>query len=216
MDQVVTSYPTLTARSLSATLLELLAAKHSQDLFVPECKDGSTWLRNSHSRLDAWVMLRSWAKWKTIGYEIKIDRNDFLRDEKWPNYLELCHELSFVCPQGLIDPAELPEGVGLLWASKNFKRLFTKRKAARREIETPVNLLLYILMCRAVVVNDMYEANGNLLPRAAQAQRWREWLEGERSTRDLGHMVGQAVAERMVGCSLVRLEQRPTRKGTPF
>jgi hypothetical protein len=73
----------------SNDILKLLSEKHSEDVFVPECKNGSTWL-STHLRLDAWVMNRSWTKLKFTGYEIKVSRQDFLRDDthdiKWHNY----------------------------------------------------------------------------------------------------------------------------------
>ena len=43
----------------AAKIRQLLADKHSKDVFVPECKGGSTWF-SDHDRLDAWAMARSW------------------------------------------------------------------------------------------------------------------------------------------------------------
>ena len=80
----------------------LLAVKHSKDIFVPECKDGPTHTAD-HLRMDAWVMKRSWVRPLSIGYEIKISRQDFLNDQKWHSYLNYCNEFYFVCPAGLID-----------------------------------------------------------------------------------------------------------------
>lgn len=50
----------------ASEILKLLAIKHSGDVFVPECKDGPTHYV-SHSRLDAWVMARSWSKPQNAG-----------------------------------------------------------------------------------------------------------------------------------------------------
>lgn len=48
----------------------------------------------------------------------------------------------FVCPNGIIQPDELPPDIGLKWVAKTGTRLFTKRKAQRREIELPADLLV--------------------------------------------------------------------------
>lgn len=128
-------------------ILELLAERHIDDLFIPECKDGST-VFSSHLRLDAWVMKRTWSPKTCIGYEIKISRSDWLRDQKWLKYISLTNLFYLVCPQGIIEKQEVPSGVGLLWTTKNGNGLRTALKAQRREIEWPVDLLVYILMCR--------------------------------------------------------------------
>jgi len=180
----------LQQRVVAADLVRLLSVKHSKELFVAECKDGPTWTAN-HMRLDAWAMKRSWAQWKTWGYECKVSRSDFLGDDKWPGYLPMCHELSFVCPSGLIQAEELPEGVGLLWASKNAKRLYTKRKASYREIEPPVNLLIYILMCRASIGGEFGTS------RERDIEWWKDWLAGRKDDNELGYKVSEAIAVKM-------------------
>lgn len=136
-------------------LLELLRARHVNDVFVGECHMGPSGSR----RLDAWAMPRSWAPWTTIGYEIKVSRQDFLHDNKWAEYLSVCHQLYFVCPNGLISAEELPQDVGLIWSTKQGSRLLTKRKAARREIDEHkiIKLLTYVLMSRTNIVGNMYE-----------------------------------------------------------
>jgi len=100
-------------------IIKLLAQKHARDLFVSECKNGSTWFTEGGLRLDAWVMKRSWASPLTIGYEVKVSRQDFLSDSKWHGYLDYCNEFYFVCPPELIQPNELPPKRVLYWTSKN-------------------------------------------------------------------------------------------------
>jgi len=147
-------------------LIELLRAKHRDDLFVAECNTGSAWSGSSIRRLDAWVMRRSWSPLEFIGYEIKSSRQDFERDLKWAEYIPFCHKFSFVCERGLIQPNDLPLGVGLLWATKDGKRLFVKVPAPRREVNvSSVNkLMTYVLMSRSVIVANMHEANGHKTP----------------------------------------------------
>lgn len=133
-------------------VVELLRAKHVKDFAVPECKDGPTWNRG-HSRLDLWVSVSSWSPWRTIGYEVKIGRGDWLSDTKWTEYRSLCHEFYLVSPARVVAPEELPEGVGLYWASD--RRLWQKRKAARREPDRDrlIQLMAYVLMHRVRTVD---------------------------------------------------------------
>ena len=150
----------------------LLAQRHAQDVFVSECKNGPTW-DGPYRRLDAWAMRKSWSPWTTIGYEIKVSRQDFVADQKWPSYLPLCHELYFVCPAGLIKAVDLPQGIGLIWVSVNGERLYIKIRATRREpeLEKMVKLMAYVLMSRTRVVADMQEANGAVEPREDRERR---------------------------------------------
>jgi len=134
---------------------DALATKHSSDIFVPECKTGQTWFNDKLRKLDAWVLRRSWVHFGTIGYEIKISRSDFLRDKKWPEYLDYCHEFYFVCPWGMIQKNDIPDNrVGLCWITKNGSRVIIKRHADYREIGVPKLLLYYVLMSRVVVIRD--------------------------------------------------------------
>ena len=58
---------------LNANMIEgLLRNRHESDVFVPECKIGSTWMERNCLRLDAWTMKKSWANPACIGYEIKV------------------------------------------------------------------------------------------------------------------------------------------------
>jgi hypothetical protein len=53
------------------------------------------------------------------GFEIKADRSDFLRDDKWTLYTKFCSSLSIVCPEGMIQPSEVEKPFGLVWAFDN-------------------------------------------------------------------------------------------------
>lgn len=169
-------------------LIALLAAKHHEAVFIDECKTGSSW--NGARRMDAWVLLKTWSPLTTIGYEVKVNRQDFLRDSKWADYLPLCHEFNFVCPKGLIEPGELPENVGLLWATHG--KLLTKRKAVRREPDSGglVALMVYALMSRTRVVANMHEAN-----RDNALSYWRAWLAEKQDKQGLGRSVAKRLKE---------------------
>jgi hypothetical protein len=169
--------------------MERLALRHGKDVFVPECKDGPTYI-GSHLRLDAWAMIRSWSNYRTFGYEVKVSRSDFVRDEKMQGYLPLCHEFYVVAPAGIVESLdELPAGAGLLLASPNHHRLIAKRKAQYREIADPVLVYRYILMARARIDRDtFYMQEGREI-------FWRSWLERKEINRELGHHVSKAIRD---------------------
>jgi hypothetical protein len=166
------------------TVIGLLAAKHASDLFVGECKDGPTW-GGAPARLDGWAMRRSWAHPCTTGYEVKVSRSDWLRDKKWPGYVDLVHEFYLVAPdESVIGIDEVPDGIGLLYVSSTNTRLFTKRKAVYRQpsAEAANTLMTYVLMSRASI-----DAPRHPDPRV----HWREWLAKREEDRKLGWEVSK-------------------------
>lgn len=173
-----------------AALHRGLQYRHAKDVLVEECNMGSA--HAGCRRLDAWALVKTWSPWTTIGYELKVDRQDFLRDRKHAEYLAVCHEFYFVCPAKLIQPEELPEGVGLLWGIAGGTRLQSKRKAARHEPDPDklLRLMSYVLMSRTRIVADMWEA-----ARQPESGRdyWRRWLEEDEEDKSLGLRVSQAV-----------------------
>lgn len=179
-------------------MIDLLSERHAKDVFVPECKMGSTW-GSGGTRLDAWALKKTWSPVTAIGYEIKESRGDFLRDEKWPAYLPMCHQFYFVSPHGMIQPEELPENVGLLWSTKTRTRLYTKRKAPRREVELPTELMAYVLMSRVRIVANMDAANGHRSgdDRRARTERWARWLEDKELSTKIGYQVRGRIREKL-------------------
>lgn len=171
----------------ASEIVDLLAEKHAGDVFVPECKSGPT-QSGSHDRLDAWVMPKSWAHPDVIGYEVKVDRADFMRDQKWPRYLDLCNLLYFVAPRGVIFPSELPVEVGLMEVSTGGRRIITKRKAARRDVTIPEDVFRYVLMCRATIGREQKS-------KADRSDFWRHWLATREENRRLGSEVGGRIAK---------------------
>lgn len=168
-------------------IVSLLAARHKEDVFVPECKNGPT-QTGRHVRLDAWAMPRSWSHPAVTGYEVKVSRSDFLNDNKWHSYLPLCNLLWFVCPSGLIQEREVPEGVGLLWVASTGRSLRTMRKAPHRDVQIPESLFRYVLMCRSRIRPSGFDE-------MTRADRWREWLSEKKDNRKLGYLVSRAVRE---------------------
>jgi len=167
------------------TITKALSDKHSGDIFIAECKTGSV----HSSRLDAWVMRKSWAHPLTIGYEIKVSRQDFLRDAKWVDYLPYCNELSFVSPPHLIEPNEVSDDVGLYWTTSSGTKVYQKKKAKYRDVQIPDSLWRYILMWRARIG---IEIDPNTL---TKQDGWRQWLENRKIDRNFGYIVGRAIKE---------------------
>lgn len=168
-------------------IIKLLRAKHSEDVFVDECKDGPTQSVSNYSKLDAWVMPRSWSHPHLTGYEVKVSRSDFIGDEKWRKYLPLCNYLYFVAPPGVILAGELSPEVGYLEVSATGGRLFTKKKAQHRTIADPTQLFRYVLMCRARVGAENASFN--------RKSFWAEWLEHQRTDAIFSHSVSKKIRE---------------------
>ena len=170
-------------------ILELLAQKHIQDVFVKECPAGHT-----GQRMDGWAMRKSWAKPLMVGYEIKVSRQDFLGDQKWMGYLPFCNQLYFVCEQGVASVAEVPEQCGLMLRSKNGSRLFTKKKAPHRQTvsEDIEQLQKAVLMNRIKIVESTFGQNTET---CSGLEYWENWLARKKRGEDIGREVRFALSE---------------------
>lgn len=63
------------------------------------------------------VKPRNYAQKDLRAYEVKVSKNDFLRDVetgKWRRYLNVFHRVFFAAPSGLIKKAEVPTEAGLI------------------------------------------------------------------------------------------------------
>lgn len=181
----------------AGTISALLSVKHGKDLYVGECKTGGTW-HGAPIRMDGWAMTRSWAHMTFTGYEIKVARSDFLKDDKWPAYLQFVHHFYFVCPWGLIQPEETPEGTGLMWVTQHGRKIITKRKAPRRQMKVAdaLPVMLYILMSRATIREAGHMIN-RIEDREESREKslayWRHWLAQKEESRELGQAVSAAI-----------------------
>ena len=181
----------------SQEILKLLAIRHRRDIFLAEVKNGPTMGPGGKQlvRMDAWAMTRSWTHFIVRGYEIKVNRGDFLRDDKWMNYLPLCNEFYFIAPPDIIKSDELPKEAGLMLAGKSIR---TIKKASRRtDVVIPESLYRYILMFRVNPLDNRkrMDTTGNITGEMRGANRrefWQNWLkEGILSKK-----IGQRVAYR--------------------
>lgn len=192
-------------------ILDLLAEKHSKDVFIAECKDGPTQSVSEHLRMDAWVMNRSWAHPCYTAYEIKVSRSDFLSDKKWRHYLPYCNEFFFVAPKGLIGTNELPPEAGLLelLGGANGKRLVRRKATQWRDVEVPESLFRYVLMCRVIVGRSEFHVER---PKSEELAFWQRFCEEKTEKRELGYQVGKAIRDKVenVKRENERLEKRIT------
>lgn len=93
---------------MTAKDIERALRSHLGDLYIPEFTYGD-------QRIDAVIIN---CRERTVrGFEIKVDRNDFLRDKKWQTYSKFCSSLAVACPDGLIQKGEIPDPFGLLWVT---------------------------------------------------------------------------------------------------
>jgi hypothetical protein len=133
-------------------MLKALRNRHQNktrdDAFFTEVKTGSTWFGRDLLKIDALAVAKSWAHPRITAYEVKSCRSDFTSDNKWPGYMQYCHELYIVCPSGEVHSEELDEQVGLLWWNPDKGSLHTKRRAVHRAIEIPESLFYYIVISR--------------------------------------------------------------------
>lgn len=181
--------PPMKSTTSAEHLLNILRERHKDDVFVAECKNGSTTNRDTHSKIDAWCMKKSWSRPLVIGYEIKVVRRDFIQDTKWMAYLSMCNELYFVAPKGIISVDELPEHTGLMELTQS--RLITRRKAAYRDIQIPEDVFRYILMCRATIGAEQK----NLDVAEDRLAYWRKWAEQSGESLELGHRIAYRVRQ---------------------
>lgn len=124
-----------------------LSKRHGEDFFLTEVKTGPSTMQKT-LRIDALAIKKSWTQPCFTGYEVKVDRQDFLRDLKYLGYREYCHRLFLACPTGLIMPDEIPDDVGLVYYNPEKRCLFTKKTAKLRDIEINWQMLYYIILSR--------------------------------------------------------------------
>lgn len=175
----------------SRDLIARVSRRHTNDVWFAEVKDGPTWF-GSHLRIDGLAIAKSWSPIRVTGYEVKVDRGDWLRDSKWESYLAMCTDLYVVAPKDVVRIDEMPKGVGLIEAVGE-KGLRTARKATHRAITVPSDMLLYLLMSRVRVKDSDYPG----MSREARIEQWRDRLASNRAAKEIGWNVSKAVRERI-------------------
>lgn len=138
-------------RKVTSTEIKLALAKyHPKDFFVSECKTDSTYFAGPQGLLifDGLAVTRSYTSPCITGYEIKVSRSDFQRDNKYHLYLQYCNEFYFVVPVGLLKKEEIPDNMGLIYYYPETGKLLKKKKALYRQIEEPIGVYKYIIYSR--------------------------------------------------------------------
>lgn len=132
-----------------AEIIKALFACHRErgDLFFAHVKTGASWVRKGHLHiLDGLGVKVSWSNPVFHGYEIKISRGDFKRDNKYPEYLPYCTAFSFVCPDKMVLKDEIPDGIGLI-----YYRADGSLRTVRKAVETQPDTELFNSMLRYLV-----------------------------------------------------------------
>lgn len=97
--------------------------------------------------LDFWYIKLDFNKNFSEGFEIKTSREDFLRDSKWPGYLNYCNKFYFVCPKDVIFKEELDPQIGLIYVYDTGKMKVVK-SSVYRNVEPPSGIFKHILLTR--------------------------------------------------------------------
>lgn len=168
----------MTEKVSAHTIKKALADKHHKEFFITECKNGPTHYSRNLLQVDAVAIYKSWSSPLIRGYEIKVSRGDFLKDAKYSQYLQYCHEFYFVTPSGMVQRQEVEDPIGLMWYNPKTGGLTTKKKAVYRKIEISADMLMYIIMNR--LDSDRYPFHSD------KADYFREWLERKISNKELG------------------------------
>ena len=168
----------------SNMILRQIHKRHASEPFFAEVKNGPTYTSSNLLKMDALAFKVSWANPCITGYEIKVDRNDFIRDDKWLGYKAYCNKLYFACPKDLIKPEELSNDVGLIYYNPDKDTIFTKKQALFREIDTPIEMLLYLITSRYSKTNkDPYPFFNS------RKEFFETWLQDKSEKKELGRNV---------------------------
>ena len=145
-------------------------------------------------RLDAWSIKGSWGKDQITGYEIKVDRHDFVQDDKWVNYLDTCNYFYFVCPTNLIKLEEVPEQAGLYYVGENCKILSCKKKAPYRVVKLDSTFLLGLIINR---LSDNAKEKNRVRTRQERVQDALQELADAKTATIYGREYGKRMSIKM-------------------
>lgn len=157
--------------------------------FFAEVKTGPSLGADDHVRLDAVWIRCSWTRPRITGFEIKVDRSDYINDSKWPVYKSKVHRFFFVCPSGLIHPEEVDPDVGLYWYDPETQRLRCRKSAPHRDVPLDAGMLYYLVMWRIEPHRHPFFST--------EREYLEAWLEDKAERRILGRMVGTRMAKRL-------------------
>lgn len=166
-----------------------LEKRHHNDFFMCEVKTGPSWFSRGLGIVDVFVMKKSWVNENIRIYEIKVSRSDFVKDEKWMNYLPFCNEFYFICPSGLIKRDEVGSTAGLCYIYPNSGNIKVIKKAPYKKRKISNEIFRYILMSR--LKSDRYPFHDSKL------DYWKEWIANKDSARHMSFMIKSKMIERL-------------------
>ncbi|OHE41494.1 MAG: hypothetical protein A2Y16_05490 [Tenericutes bacterium GWF2_57_13] len=177
----------VTSREIDIALAKRFTGDY---LYLSQCKNGPSGVIAGELLIfDGLALAKSWAHPNVIGFEIKVSRGDFQRDNKYGRYMPYCNEFYFVVPTDLIDRSELENDIGLIYYNPKTKSTMIKKKAVHRQVELNPKLLMYIIMNRV---------DSDHIPfYSSKAQYFRDWLDNKISDKDLGFAVRCKVVNKM-------------------
>lgn len=115
--------------------------KYKDDIFARQVKLGPA----GSKILDAVRIEPKWSPITVIGYEIKVSRNDFLNDNKYPHYMKSCTNFNFVVPKGIIKKDEVPANVGVIEYNPVTNKFRTLKKSPYLDNDVDPLMLLHIM-----------------------------------------------------------------------
>jgi hypothetical protein len=175
----------------SSEIIKLLEQRHSEDVFYTEVS-----IDYGQRRMDAWAMKKSWSKPLVTAYEVKVSRSDFINDHKMQDYLPYCNEIYLVCPVGIADISEVPEGFGLLVVASTGNRLMMKKKAPYRQVEIKEQFYRGLLMAKADSRYGVMSAGElELARRTGTYTEYKNYVAGRKELKDLGYEVLRKVGD---------------------
>lgn len=182
----------MSEKKVTSTEIKMaLAEYHPKDFFLSECKTDSTYFAGPQGLLifDGLAVTRSYTSPCITGYEIKVSRSDFQRDNKYHLYLQYCNEFYFVVPAGLLKKEEIPDDMGLIYYYPETGKLLKKKRALYRQIEEPVGVYKYIIYSRiAQDRTPFYEE---------KAEYAKAYLEDRADKQRIGFNLGSKMAREL-------------------
>ncbi len=200
----------LSEKRVTSTEIKMALAKyHPNDFFISECKTDSTYFTGPQGLLifDGLAVTRSYTSPCITGYEIKISRSDFQRDNKYHLYLQYCNEFYFVVPAGLLKKEEIPDNMGLIYYYPETGKLLKKKKSLYRQIEEPVGVYKYIIYSRLEQDRTPFYEE--------RADYAKAYIEDKAEKQAIGRTFGSKMAKELAEayCRLAVLKEKEDRLG---
>lgn len=89
---------------------------------------------------------------QTAIYEVKVSKADFraemAKPEKLAAYQDLAESVYFCCPAGLIEPADIPDGVGLLHEVEHGVFALVRKARRRKDFQPHPDVLMTLMVKR--------------------------------------------------------------------